>query len=305
MSSPHKVFLVPEIVGVILGHVNQSDLFFNCPLVCKMWKEVIERVTEIQEALFLKPIPQKSLVPGTPYVHNQLLARYFSAFLTSAEPGPCLSPRIKNPEVRVSDYSYWKRFLSSNTYGGIWYPGKGSWREMLVTQPPITKVMWNIKTDNEIHAFVEMRFPEGLRFGVLFDILLTVGAFDAPIWPTRWSPEEREIKPDDLDKYLKKDEDTTLTVDDFGAIIIDCFNCISMPNAMTDLVDACSWIGKYDHLVDHHVYFHRFETKDTPVSSWLDQLYMSNRYTIINLFMLLQDRALWLPREVRHPDCRP
>ncbi|KAG4217112.1 hypothetical protein PC116_g34407, partial [Phytophthora cactorum] len=71
-----------------------------------------------------------------------------------------------------------------------WLVNNASWRGMLVSQPPIKKVHWQIwrQDQSDLRIFlpqtlVELEFPEGLRMGDYYDLILGTRGSHEIIWP--------------------------------------------------------------------------------------------------------------------------
>lgn len=71
-AEPHKVFLVPEVLEMILLETDTRTLLVSCQRVCHLWQQVIKDSIHLQAALFFKPMKQ-SKTAGTGRIHNTLL----------------------------------------------------------------------------------------------------------------------------------------------------------------------------------------------------------------------------------------
>lgn len=153
---PHKVFLIPEVLEIILLATDTHTLLLS-QRVCRRWRKLIQGSHHLRAALFLDPVRYR-LPRGERGIRNPLLKKYLWPWLrenrarTLWQPpteGEQIVPQI-NPAVD-------KRFLDNKN---------ASWRNMLFQQPPRSCV-GVVEMDSRIQigtpAYTEFQAQKVLR----------------------------------------------------------------------------------------------------------------------------------------------
>lgn len=108
-------------------------------MVCRTWNEIIDRSTLLQEHLFLKPIKARE---GIAVTLNPMLA-YFAPILVPGSASEDVSSQ--NGYAKPEDLTSvpWTRNTSMYAPTRCDFAQKeASWRNMLVSQPPISRIDW-------------------------------------------------------------------------------------------------------------------------------------------------------------------
>lgn len=125
-AKPHKVFLVPELLEMILLEVDTRTLLVSAQRVCHLWHEVIYNSSNLQAALFFKPVAQPP-VPGSERIRNPLLEGVWREFFHS---------KVQSTLNGWPDG--WSRTLSmmKRKREEAYTRPQASWKRMLLHQPP-------------------------------------------------------------------------------------------------------------------------------------------------------------------------
>ncbi|KAJ7032605.1 hypothetical protein C8F04DRAFT_1100134 [Mycena alexandri] len=164
----------PELLELILARLPMRDLLVSASRVSKMWNAVT-RTPTLQRALFFQP----DIEPTSPLMRNPLLMAMFPPFFASEGPdgdSPGGPPSImKMPWANAPD-----AFRRANA----------SWRRMLVVQPPAPTLIVTNSYHTPGGTFerrARIDFDDGLRMGVLYDLLLPrvhrLGTWFCMRWP--------------------------------------------------------------------------------------------------------------------------
>lgn len=133
----NAVFLVPELFEHIFGFLDFKDLLL-AQRVCQHFDIVINSSRRLRRALHLIPAVKTTVTsPATDYSVIRLLPKIFAE---SGDPVIIPSGTYTIPST-LETKSYPTQFearvrLDSAT--GLF--GKGRWRQMLVTQPPLKQI---------------------------------------------------------------------------------------------------------------------------------------------------------------------
>lgn len=135
-AEPHKVFLVPELLEMILLQTDTRTLLVSCQRVCRFWHEVIKDSSNLQVALFFEPLKQNETarmyrVPN-PLLQDFVWPEYMRSNIQSRQhrwPGQWSRnlPRV-NPKREE-----------------VFSRPEASWRRMLLQQPSQLRFTGNIK----------------------------------------------------------------------------------------------------------------------------------------------------------------
>lgn len=135
-----QFFGIAELFELFLIQCSPGVLL-NSTMVCRTWNERIESSTLLQEHLFFKPTEARE---GDELTLNPMLA-YFAPILvrksSSDDASTFAEPEYAKPEDLTS--VPWARNTSMNapTRCAFARP-EASWRNMLVSQPPISRIDW-------------------------------------------------------------------------------------------------------------------------------------------------------------------
>ncbi|KAK5996648.1 hypothetical protein PT974_01986 [Cladobotryum mycophilum] len=175
MSAQEKVMGLPELLTMILYHLDQRTSLTSAQRVCKEWHYLIKSTPSIQQALFLQPLP--ALLSKTTPVRNPLMAEIFPQWFQD----------FKVTEVFDDDDPGWTGYETEGVMTckefselpiakrehreALLRPG-ASWRRMLVQQPPLyTLGALKRRTTLGCTAAVRMwKFDQGLRLGAIYDV---------------------------------------------------------------------------------------------------------------------------------------
>ncbi|XRM45668.1 hypothetical protein ABZX51_008746 [Aspergillus tubingensis] len=138
MESPHKIFLIPEVLEQALVELDATTLLLS-QRVCHLWNSLIKTSPTLQRALFFRPERQ-------PPTEDQNPKRTTNPFMDKL-----LKHFISNPTSvnGTQDSSNWFRlFIPLQTtnhqkLGRKQHPysrPEASWREMLLDQPPTPSI---------------------------------------------------------------------------------------------------------------------------------------------------------------------
>ncbi|KAI0122253.1 hypothetical protein F4814DRAFT_203605 [Daldinia grandis] len=184
-SARNRALNIPEILETILWGMEDRDVLINAQRVSKRWQATIMGSPKIQASLFLRGIPRS--LNAERYTKNHLVA-YFWPKLFNAT----LFPYGSYPGHTKSSFMTLDEIRTSLDYGirEVWLVENASWRQMLVSQPPITKIHWQVRREDLEDPQVplpstvaEFNFPDGLRMGDYYDLVLGTRCYHEIIWP--------------------------------------------------------------------------------------------------------------------------
>ncbi|KAJ5423597.1 hypothetical protein N7491_008813 [Penicillium cf. griseofulvum] len=104
MSSfePHRIFLITEILELILLETDTRTLLASAQRVCRKWHSLIQDSSDLQAALFFKPV-NYTLPRGTPGIRNPLLQEciwpWFCARQARNWKAPPVEGGVKIPQI--------------------------------------------------------------------------------------------------------------------------------------------------------------------------------------------------------------
>ncbi|KAJ4272189.1 hypothetical protein NW762_000900 [Fusarium torreyae] len=195
-----KMLSVPELLELILLHMDMKTLLVSASRVCRHWAATITQSPRIQQALFFQPVSLVGAARPGSFTLNPLLVEKFGrcffdidrkyTYLRRADSffrlpwAPEGSLTRQGPPRSLSMVEKTERlehFTESNS----------SWRRMLVSQPPPPSLGY-LRLDvvdiwfHEVHtALVEPQSsPGGLSMGQLYDVVhsTTCQADNYAIW---------------------------------------------------------------------------------------------------------------------------
>ncbi|KAI1773317.1 hypothetical protein F4818DRAFT_423891 [Hypoxylon cercidicola] len=216
--APMDVFVIPELLENILIYLPVKNVIVNAQRVSKHWNKVIKVSPKLQQEMFqrAKPIP-----PDEKGYTNHILTHHWSVreYVLMVFFGISLVRMGEKPfqcrtQGQINDM---KEFFMEDDEGRRrWVAPNASWRTMHIAQPPITKVWWKIcrKADLDPRYYVdkwvdiaylpsmafEFEFPDGLRMGDYFDLILGTRCRRIVTWPTKYNT-PRPYVPNDYPNY--------------------------------------------------------------------------------------------------------
>lgn len=194
----HRFFLIHELVGLCLEQADTLGLI-NCLRVCRLWKDIIERSQSLQERLFMVPMQHVQGVTG-PTRWNPILNSHFSPLLAIQTSQLAATADIvawETDKCRYEDLervSWARDGIDTDASARLAYSRpEASWRNMFVSQPPITSLSWFhtwVCTAGNGHG--HRKYAEAITIGVLWDWLealllrgccVQVTVFPQGAWP--------------------------------------------------------------------------------------------------------------------------
>lgn len=125
-SEPHRIFLITEILEMILLKTDIRTLLTSAQRVCRKWHSLIKCSTDLQAALFFKPV-RYVLPRGVLGIRNPLLTDciwpWFCGRHALEWGAPPMEGEVKIPRSDPQDN---ERFFRKGA----------SWKRMLFQQPP-------------------------------------------------------------------------------------------------------------------------------------------------------------------------
>jgi hypothetical protein len=133
-----QFFGITELLELFLQQCSPHVLL-NCTMVCRTWSQIIHESPLLQEHLFLQPTTARE---GVKVTLNPMLA-YFAPILVAKSASEEIS--CKENHVRREDLTSlpWARGTSMDAPSRRAFAHRyASWRNMLVSQPPISRLDW-------------------------------------------------------------------------------------------------------------------------------------------------------------------
>lgn len=150
-----KVLTTPELLEIILLHLDTRTLLVSAQRVCQTWTVHIQTSPTIQQALFFRPAapnpksekaklhghaePDQESINGDEFlcsqpIYNPLLVQAFPPFFPLVYEGD-----LTEYEKRKKSHFSFKPLdmLSSSQKKNAYMRKEASWRKMLLCQPPV------------------------------------------------------------------------------------------------------------------------------------------------------------------------
>jgi hypothetical protein len=133
-----RFFGIAELFQLFLDQCPTSVLL-NCTMVCRSWKEEIDCSSLLQEHLFFQPIEEGE---GVQRILNPML-EYFSPILITGPPSEHVPSRTGFARPEDLTPLRWAGDMSMKAPSRRAFAREeASWRDMLVSQPPISRIDW-------------------------------------------------------------------------------------------------------------------------------------------------------------------
>ncbi|KAE8380672.1 hypothetical protein BDV26DRAFT_279302 [Aspergillus bertholletiae] len=129
--SPHKVFLIPEILEQILLQTPPQTLITSAQRISQTWYSLICTSPQIQEILFFRP--KRSTTP------RNTARRTLNPFLSHKIWPHLFRKRLQSQKIGTTYYGY-SLPPADPDEEEIYLRPRASWRRMLVQQPPTSRV---------------------------------------------------------------------------------------------------------------------------------------------------------------------
>jgi hypothetical protein len=183
-ESPHaardQLFSIVELVSIVLHQADTLTLI-NCQRVCRQWNTIIKESQELQAHLFKSPTTTPIAAEGD-ILFNPVLATHFNSlfdFGGSADPWFHGKDAWDSGDLYYHDLSRlpWARDGTHEEAAArqAYARPEASWRNMLITQPPVTRLDWihDWKYENfERGAGVSHQdYTQAATMGMLWDLV--------------------------------------------------------------------------------------------------------------------------------------
>lgn len=202
-----QVLHTPELLELILLHLPMRDLLL-AQRTCQKFRNLIRTSPTLQQILYLKPLPESATPTSTSPTPN--LSSYGTA-------EPVTESWQRNP-LLISPFLPWfnrtrckikfdlttldvfeNSALAKPNLRSIFLTPEASWRQMLVVQPPVTRLDL-IRIQSNLNGDVvedsRLWLEQGLTMGILYDItcqeVLGTTAHKS-LFRLQWHGEERRL----------------------------------------------------------------------------------------------------------------
>jgi len=181
MSLAHAVLFNPITLSSVLQNLDPGDLL-SCRRVCVFFNTIINSSKDVRRALYLLPASAPTVLTpfgrGILYTINPLLKTKFKPFfLTNMNSNYglwnelALNHLLPN-DGRTAVKSEWDACIA--TIRAL-FRSEASWRDMLVTQPPITELevirLSTLLPGSQPLRHTRLLFETGLTMGKLYDLM--------------------------------------------------------------------------------------------------------------------------------------
>ncbi|KAK6953018.1 hypothetical protein Daesc_005315 [Daldinia eschscholtzii] len=187
-AARNRVLDINELLQEIFFWVENRDVLINVQGVCKRWQKIATRSPKLQKKLFFL----RSTHPFTMsrYTKNRTVAFVVQSFFNMVFSGP---ERYRHhPEISCLVLDKIHTHLGDDNIRRMWLRRNASWRKMFVSQPPIKEIHWHVSREDQEDSRLRLlpaavavfKFPDGLRIGDFYDLILgTICRHDIR-WPT-------------------------------------------------------------------------------------------------------------------------
>ena len=139
-----RVLDVFELLEMILIQLPIKDLLTHAQRVSRTWRATVKNSTRLQRALFISPVPSTPL---------ELIDTTYGSLWVARESN--LRP------ITVLENPYYWSILATITYGhhkaGLYAYAEASWRQMLVTQPPLSVLLYRLDSQSNMTTLLFSR----------------------------------------------------------------------------------------------------------------------------------------------------
>ncbi|KAI1396019.1 hypothetical protein F4819DRAFT_491931 [Hypoxylon fuscum] len=144
VTAQEKVFNTAELMEMILLDIDPMEIITNTQRVCKKWHSSLAASPKFQQNLFLKArtkaLPTSCNTTEARLTKNNYMARVI--------------PNLFNVDISNANIEdgYITRFVLHHHIRELlprWLASNASWRYMFISQPPITKLQWEVNNNRE------------------------------------------------------------------------------------------------------------------------------------------------------------
>jgi hypothetical protein len=167
-GAAHAVFFTNELLCDIVARLPLQDIVAATG-ICKFWRTDLKSNPQVQEALFLKPVEVREVMADIDCVRDTAnpiaidKCRVIGAIHPSIDK-ICGKTQAGTFGVKLGDLQYFPTFDHA----------EGSWREMLVTQPPCKSITLRLCEWYSGHSqLFDFKTVEGMTLGQLYDFIHT------------------------------------------------------------------------------------------------------------------------------------
>ncbi|KAF4446622.1 hypothetical protein F53441_9753 [Fusarium austroafricanum] len=180
-----KILAVPEMLELILLHLDMKTLLVSASRVCHHWTAIITESPWIQQALFFRPVPSSGERPKS-FTLNPLLVEKFGRCFFDVDRKYAYLRRADSffrlpwaPEGLIKEQGEARSLSVLEKTGRLenFTMRNSSWRRMLVSQPPPPGLGYlkscgvDIWFHNVHTALIEPHSSLGFCMGQLYDII--------------------------------------------------------------------------------------------------------------------------------------
>lgn len=110
LTTPHKAFLINEILEMFLIQTDMQTLLISAQRVCHRWHDLIQDSADLQAALFFKPV-RYELPRGILGIRNPLLDKFIWPWFCSKQAQSWGAPKVREIQIPPADPRDNDRFL--------------------------------------------------------------------------------------------------------------------------------------------------------------------------------------------------
>lgn len=127
-SAAESVLKTPELLELVLAHFDQAELM-NAQRVCRRWKDIISSSLPLRRMLYLSPTLKVD--ERIPVDNAWLKSRFPDLGIYLLQGNPKWRPKY----IKALGAADFERL------GDNFYEPNASWRDMLLTQPPVKEIV--------------------------------------------------------------------------------------------------------------------------------------------------------------------
>jgi hypothetical protein len=180
LAARDQVFSIVELVSLVLHQVDTLTLI-TCQHVCRQWKAIIDD-TQTLQALLFRTSATSSITTEEGIVFHPILRTHFCPLFAFEDwIYPCFPDKrawvVHDCEYRTLFELRWARDgCSAEAFSQQAYARpEASWRNMLISQPPVTRLdwqhTWNSEKDDRMGGLYHQQYTKAVTIGMLWDLL--------------------------------------------------------------------------------------------------------------------------------------